>query len=410
MARGGTWRKAAYLGIGLAAALLLTSCSWREGMVEAGTVPPPDGAQMAQEFFGGLNTVRRDLARPQLPRETALDEAAEKGLQAMEAGVPDGATTLDHIEGVAPLPEDLRYAIGFEPDTPGISEKDRELNGRRSGNDISEALLGADPALQAVGWAARGAWSVFVLRIRELRPPDAAPLKAALETSLQRSRPKLLLDPGLAAIAAEAAADGRISDEDDFVLGRSGGVPVAVTHSYTGPHAPTSDWNATMEGEGMHTLNEPWLNRAGVAVTITEAGRVVYVVLAAGEPDRAALSAELEAMQARAADLVNRARAEAALPSVAADPALTAAARGWAAEMSARGCYVGLSGSGACPGLYRPDVDQVLVDRSLWRGAESAFTFYLAPAEAGDEKLKRFGIAAVLGTDGTVWSVLVFAG
>jgi hypothetical protein len=323
--------------------------------------------------------------------------------------VPDGTTPIDHIAGVAPLPEELRYAIGFEHETPGIDEKDRELAGRWSGNDISDALLGADPALEAIGWAARGPWSVLVLRLRELRPPDAAPLRAAIEASLQRSRPKLLLDPALAALAAEAAADARISDEDDFIVGRSGGVPVSVNHSYTGPHAPTSDWNATMEGEGPGSLNEPWLDRAGVAVTITDTGRVVYVVLATGETDRAALSAELDTMQARAVELVNRARAEVALPPVTANPALTAAARGWATEMSERGCYVGLGGSGGCPGLYRPDVDQVYVDRSPWSGPEDAYTFSLAPAQAGDELLKRFGAAAVLGPDGTVWSVLAFA-
>ncbi len=53
--------------------------------------------------------------------------------------------------------------------------------------------------------------------------------------------------------------------------------------------------------------------------------------------------------------------------------------------------------------------DQWYAARSTWRGAEDAFTFYLAPAGLGDDQLKRFGAAAVIAPDGIVWATVVFA-
>lgn len=50
MAHGDTWRKRIYPTIGLVAALLVTSCSWRAGLVEPGTVPPPDGRRAGEKF------------------------------------------------------------------------------------------------------------------------------------------------------------------------------------------------------------------------------------------------------------------------------------------------------------------------------------------------------------------------
>lgn len=81
-------------------------------------------------------------------------------------------------------------------------------------------------------------------------------------------------------------------------------------------------------------------------------------------------------------------------------------ARQWVTESSRLGCLLGYDGSLTCSEPL-PRAPHWYGSRSTWVTAEDAFTWDLAPAEPGDERLTRFGSAAILGPDGMVWSALV---
>ena len=153
-------------------------------------------------------------------------------------------------------------------------------------------------------------------------------------------------------------------------------------------------------------MREPWLTQVGAAAKVTDAGAVLMVVVATGEPDRAALAAQLAASEARATDLVNRARTEASLPPLRVDPTLVAAAKTWLAQTVQRGCFADPSNP-TCPGAGPTRTATWTGYRSPWVDGDAAFTWDLRPAEVGDDRLKRFGAAATLAPDGTVWSLLV---
>lgn len=387
---------------------LAASCSLRRGVVATGTFPPPDGAQMTEAFLGGLTAERRSRPLPPVPRDRSLDEIAAKGLQVIEAGLPDGVSAAEHVSNVARLPAGFEYGVGFEENTPGLDERTREAGGRGSGS-INEVLLAWDPALDAYGWAAAGPWSVIVFRSRTLAPGDAQLLQAALEKVVGATRNSLRMDPQLASIAAEAVADGLLDSDDDARYGRAGGVPVEVSHLRSGAHLASSLLSWTLRRDGSDSLIAPWLATVGIASKITESGTVLFVILATGEADRPALTAELAAAEPRATELVNQARAEAALPAVRLDGALVDAARQWLVEASRRGCYVGFESDPGCPGPDPKGADWWTARQSTWSGGERAFTWYLAPAQFGDDTYTRFGAAATLAPNGTVWSMLVLA-
>ena len=173
-------------------------------------------------------------------------------------------------------------------------------------------------------------------------------------------------------------------------------------------HLPTQVLRSTLVDDGPGTLHEPWLDRVGVAGTVTDAGTVLTVILATGETDHAVLDAQIAAAEPKAAELVNRARAEAALPPVRPDPALVATARKMVAESIQRACFVGFDRPG-CGGHHPNGADEWFSHQTTWVSGENAFSWYLAPAQPGEDKLTRFGAAAALGPDGTVWAVLLMA-
>ena len=144
---------------------------------------------------------------PPAPRDPALDEPARRGLQIIEAGLPDHVSAAEHLETVAGLPAGLQYGVGFEDDTPGIDERLREV-GRRGSGSFVDALLAADPALDGIGWAAAGPWAVVVLRAKPLEPLDGPAVQRAVEVGLRNVRPTLRPDHALASLAAEVVADG----------------------------------------------------------------------------------------------------------------------------------------------------------------------------------------------------------
>ena len=123
---------------------------------------------MAQRFYDTVSAARRALPLPPVRRDPALDEPAKKALDLIADGVPDDVTVVRHLEREAPLAGDLQYGVGFEARTPGVDEGMRQVARRVSGTTLSEPLLAADPALDAIGWAASGPWSVAVLRSRHL--------------------------------------------------------------------------------------------------------------------------------------------------------------------------------------------------------------------------------------------------
>jgi len=389
-------------------AVLTASCSARSGVMPGGSLPPPDGTQDAQSFFNGISTARRAAKLPALVRDPGLDELARKGLQVIEAGVPDGTGPFDHVSKVLPLPAGLEYGIGFEALTPGIDDRTRRAAENDSGAPVSEPTLGADPALDGVGWAAGGPWSVFVLKARPLVPTDVPALQAAVSGAVGRARPGLRPDPGLTAITADAVADGTLGPDDQARFGRAGGVPVQLSHSWSGPSLSSLQLNADLASEGPGTLRDPWLDRVGVAATVTESGTVQLVVLATGDTDREALAAQLAAAEPKAADLVNRARQEAAVPPVRLDPSLAASARLLAEESARRGCPVAIDDPG-CPGPGPPGADLWYDRQYTWVSGEGAYSWDLSPPQAGDERFTHFGAAAVLGPNGTVWSTLIFS-
>src|SRR5687768_1614830 len=102
VARRGTWLSRPILV--LVAAALLASCSLREGVVRTGALPPPDGEQMARSFFRTITEERRAVPLPPVGRDPVLDLHADKGLKAIEAGVPQGVKVIHHMESTAPLP------------------------------------------------------------------------------------------------------------------------------------------------------------------------------------------------------------------------------------------------------------------------------------------------------------------
>ncbi len=380
----------------------------RAGVIEVGALPPPDGAQLAQGFSEGLSRARRDVPLPPAPRDPALDEPARRGLQIIEAGLPDHVSAADHLETVAGLPAGLQYGVGFEDDTPGIDERLREV-GRRGSGSFVDALLAADPALDGIGWAAAGPWAVVVLRAKPLEPLDGPAVQRAVEAGLRNERPTLRPDHALASLAAEVVADGVLDVDDEARFARAGGVPVNLWRLRAGPHLPTAFVSSSLTSDGPGTLHERWLDRVGSAARVTERGAVLVVVLATGEADRAALEAELAAAEPKATELVNQARAEAHLPPVSLDPRLVDAARRWLAEVHQRGCLVGSGGVRGCPGPEPAGADWWWGSQFTWFGADAGFTWDLRPAAPGDERLRRFGAAAALAADGTVWAALLLA-
>ena len=393
----------------LVAAATLASCSLRSGVAAAGLVPPPDGTSFARGFVDGVQRERGALGLPAVPRDPALDEWAGKGLQAIEAGVPDGVGVVDHLLAVTALPRELEYGIGFEDQARGLDERVRELAARKGGAQFSKRHLASDPALDGLGWRARGPWAVFVLRARLLVPADGPALQAGLVAVVQGLRPALEPDPRLEALAAEVLGDDVIDDHDDGRLARAGGVPVRVGTTRKGPHLPVLDLLRVLDDKGPGALDERWLTRAGVASRMSDDGTVRSMVVATGEADRAALDAQLDAAAATAPDLVNRSRAEALLPPVVMDPLLVRVAEGWVAESSRRGCYIGLRPEDrGCPGIDLPGIDWFLVDQATWYSPAAPFRWDLSPAQPGDERLKAFGAAAAVGPDGMVWTILLF--
>jgi len=164
----------------------------------------------------------------------------------------------------------------------------------------------------------------------------------------------------------------------------------------------------TLATNGPETLREPWLDRLGVAVDITERGAVLFLVLASGETDRAALDAQIAAAEPKATELIGQTRREASLGPVRLDPALVTSAKQLALESARRGCFVAMDDP-ACPGGGRPGADKWYSRRSTWVDGEAAYTWNLSPAQPGDDRFTRFAAAATLGPDGTVWSTVVFA-
>ena len=403
------WRRTlgSYVGFCIMALTTLAGCSLRAGAVAAGPVPPPDGAQMARRFLADIARIRHGLSLPPLRQDPSLGERADTGLQIIDAGIPDGTSVIDHLTAVGGLPNELQFAVGFEDDARGLTERDRDLARRRAGKDITPELLASDPALDAIGSAARGPWSVVVIRSRLLRPDDGLPLQAALHAGITRARPALRPDAGLAAVAADVASDGTIDYQDQRRFSRAGGVPVRVSYREDGPALMTSYLNSTLVDEGPGSLREPWLNRFGVAARVADDGTMLFVVLATGEPDLAGLNAQLRAVEPQATELINGARAEAGLPPVRLDPVLVEAARIWVAESTSRGCEVGYDAG--CPWNVAPPADWWLGGRTTWWSPEEAFDFYLAPARPGEERLTRCGAAASVGSDGMVWSALLCA-
>lgn len=388
--------------------LTLAACSAPAGLVRAGALAPPDGAGEAQRFFDTIAAARTAVALPPVPRDPALDDLAGRALPLVGGSLPEGTSVLAHLRATAPLPPGLEYGVGFEEMTPGVDDRMRALAHRRGPAAFSEPLLAADPALDGMGWAATGPWSVLVLRARPLRPADAPAVQAALAGGVERARPALHREPRLDAVAAEIVADGRLGLDDAPRYGRAGGVPVHLASARDDVHLPTEALGATLRGEGPGTLREPWLGRLGVAVDITAAGAVTFIVLATGDADRAALRAQIAGAEPKAAELVNRARAEAALPPVRLDAALVTAARQLLAESVRRGCFVRVSDP-TCPGGTTPRAASWYSRQSTWVDGEAAYGWDVAPAGPGDDRLTRFGAAATLGPDGTVWSTLVLA-
>jgi len=392
----------------MAVAVLAASCSSRSGVAPGGSLPPPDGTQDAVAFVYGLTTARKAMKLPALVRDPALDGVAKRALQVIEAGVPDGIGALEHVTRVLPLPSGLEYGIGFEDLTRGIDDRTRRTAEVESGAPVSRRTLAEDPALDGFGWAAGGPWSVFVLRARPLVPTDAAALQAEVSGAVGRARPGLRPDPGLTAIAADAVADGTFGPDDQGRLGRAGGVPVHLSHSWSGASLPSLQLDGELSSEGPGTLRDPWLDRVGVAATVTGSGTVVVLVLATGDTDRAALAAQVAEAEPKATELVNRARQTAGVPPVRLDPSLVASAKLLAEESARRGCLVAMDDPG-CPGPGPPGADEWYSRQYTWVSGEAAYAWDLSPTRAGDERLTHFGAAAVLGPDGTVWSTLVFS-
>ncbi len=388
--------------------VLATSCSLRNGVV-SGAVPPPDGAQLARDVVERITAARQALPLAPAPRDAALDELAVQGVRRIEAGLPDQVSAIEHINGMPGLPDDVELGVGFEDATPGLDDRLREAGSRRGGQTLSEQLLAADPALTGIGQAGGGPWAVVVFRSRPLVPGDVPALQAALEGGVQRARPNLRSEPALTLLASDAVADGKLDDFDEAHFSRTGGTPVTVRRVRTGPHLPTTALSFALEAKDPGVLRETWLETVGVAVTVTDTGTMSFVVLSSGKADRSALDAELAAAETRATDLVNRSRAEAALPPVTLDPVLAVAARRWATDAGRRGCYPGFGGLRSCSGDPPPVGDYFYFDQSTWSGGESPFTWDLTERTPGDEQLRRFGAAAVLAPDGTVWSMLALA-
>lgn len=259
-------------------------------------------------------------------------------------------------------------------ETPGLDAQVREAGARSQGVGVALEVLAAEPALERIGWAAAGPWSVTVLKARQLTPTDAPALQAALDRHVERTRPALHADPALAATATatatEVIADGQVADDDMGRIGGTGGVPVFTWHRWNGAHFPALDLNNLLAGDAGE-IRETWLKRVGVAVAITAGGRTTFMVLATGAKDRASLAAELAAVEPRAAELVNRSRAEAALPPVRLDAALIDAAKALAGRVGPPGVLRRVGrGSRLCgrrPPRCRPLVRQP-VDLARGRG------------------------------------------
>lgn len=391
---------------------VLGSCSGRDdapvdGMVGVGVLTF-DGADLAEGFFDDLTAARRTQPLPPVARDAALDELAGKGLQIVEAGLPEGVSAIDHLIAVAGLPAGLEYGVGFEEETPGLDDRVREAGARSSGVDLGASLMAADPALQGFGWAAGGPWAVVVFRARPLTLADGPALLAGLRVGVQGSRPQLRIDDDLSALAAEAVSNGVIDDVDHARWGRAGGVPVTAWNLEPGAHLPLAGLSAILDDGEPGTLGEPWLAKVGVSADIAEGGAVLILLLATGEADRGALAAQLVAAEPKATELVNRSRAEAGLPAVQPDPRLVEAARQWVAEAARQGCYVAYDIPG-CAGTAPKGADLFYGRHGSWRGADDAFTWNLTGPEPDERTFTRFGAAATLAPDGTIWAMVAFA-
>lgn len=365
---------------------------------------PKDGSSGAEELVDELFKARAEARLPSAPRDPTLDEKARTGLAVILAGLPEGVTAIDHILDKPKLSEGLTYGVVFEEETPGLSEAERH-QGRRGGYTISNELRGSDPALDGIGWAARGPWAVIVFRSRHLVPLDAPALQKALEAALARDRPGLQNDPALSGLAAAVVADGVVTYEERAGLGRAGGVPVTLSYTETASRLPSSFLNARLADEGPGSLHEPWLRWVGAAATVTETGVVTYVVLATGEAERPRLVGELDAAAPQAADLVNRHRTELGLPKLRLDPVLAGAARKALADATDRQCF---AIDDNCPAQFPKAADYFYGEKHLWYSPEAPFTWRLERQE-GDEQYRRFGAAATIGPDGLVWTVLLLA-
>jgi len=333
-----------------------------------------------------------------------LDDKARAGLRIIEGGLPEGVSAIDHLSDVAELPAELSYAIGFEKDTPGLDEAaGRET--RRGGYSMSERLLAGDPALDGIGWAGGGPWAVIILRARRLGPDDTPALEKGLETAIAQERPALRPDPALKGLAAIAVINSDVSYQDVEGFGLAGGVPVHLEYSETETFLPSQFLNIRLDKKSPASLHEPWLSRFGAAAKITDTGTVVYVVLAAGEADRPALVRQIAEAEPRAAELVNRERTKLSLPEVRLDARLVTAAREVLLEAVKRKCF---SADDHCAAPFPDAAESSYQRRSTWFSPEEAFTWDLGRDE-GDDTYRRFGVAATIGPDGMVWSVLLLA-
>ncbi len=390
---------------------LLPACSTRPtavgtNEVGANEVWSPSGATLADGFFKEVTTSRNATPLAAIRREPALDRRAEDGARMLAAGLPDDIDVGRHLDQEAPLPEGLEYGVGFEDETPGLDERTRRAGERRGGSTISDALLAGDPGLDAIGWAGSGPWAVVVLQYRPFTPADGSPLQAALESALQRKRPKLRPDPALTAVATEAVADGLIDDDDEVRFATAGGMPVRIVHRQRGPHRSTGTVNRALTHDGPGTLQEPRLDRVGIAAKVTDRGNVLYVVLATGEADRSALEAELRAAEPKAQKLMDDARSSKGLPPLRLDPALSQAARQSLGQAIRLGCFPLDPG---CPAAEPRRADQWYDRQLTWFSAEDAFTWNLSSEDDPAGELKRFGVAAAAGPHGGVWSMLLLA-
>lgn len=364
----------------------------------------PDGAHLAQNTVDTIAEARKQATLPPVPREPALDDKARAGLAVILAGLPEGVTAIDRLFAVAKLPVELNYGVGFEKDTPGLDEAGRQA-GRRGGYSVSEALLAGDPALDGIGWAARGPWAVLVFRARRLGPADAPALQNAIDAAIAHQRPNLQRDAALSTLAADAVTDSEVSYDDAVGFNRAGGVPVYLDYTENDTYLPSQFLDIRLAKDGPGTLREPWLRRVGAALKITDTGTVVYVVLAAGEADQAALAHDIEAARPKATELVNHRRVELGLKKLRLDPGLDALAGRTLAEALQRQCFPGLD---RCSGRFPKGTDSYYTQMSPYSSPEGAFDLAMY-REDGDESFTRFGAAATIGPGGLVWSVLLLA-